>query len=61
MTDIDIMRTCMQESIKEFLEKAEDDLAKAQKENNLEGIVSYQFLVNEYETMLEEFNEYYNV
>ena len=50
-----------QKQIIKFLRDAEDDLAKAQKENNLEGVVSYQFLVNEYETMLEEFNEYYNV
>ena len=50
-----------QKQIIKFLRDAEDDLAKAQKENNLEGVATYQFLVNEYEVMLEEFNEYYNV
>ena len=46
-----------QKQIIKFLRDAEDDLAKAQKENNLEGVATYQFLVNEYEVMLEEFNE----
>ena len=50
-----------QKQIIKFLRDAEDDLAKAQKENNLEGVATYQFLVNEYEVMLEEFNEYYGV
>lgn len=50
-----------QKQIMEFLTDAEDDLAKAQKEKNLEGIATYQFLVNEYEQMLEEFNDYYKV
>ena len=50
-----------QKQIIKFLRDAEDDLAKAQKENNLEGVATYQFLVNEYEVMLEEFNEYYGL
>jgi hypothetical protein len=50
-----------QKQIIKFLRDAEDDLAKAQKEKNLESVATYQFLVNEYEQMLEEFNDYYKV
>ena len=50
-----------QKQIIKFLRDAEDDLAKARKENNLEGVATYTYLVCEYETMLDEFNEYYRL
>jgi hypothetical protein len=44
-----------------FLEMAEQDLEKAQEKGNKESAVTYTFLVTEYESMLEEFDEYYGV
>lgn len=44
-----------------FLEMAEQDLEKAQEQNNKESAVTYTFLVTEYQQMLEEFDEYYGM
>ena len=48
-------------AIKGFLEQAEASLEKAQLEGKLEAAASYQYLVGEYQTMLEEFEEYYGL
>ena len=44
-----------------FLEMAEQDLEKAQEQDNQESAVTYTFLVTEYQQMLEEFDEYYGL
>jgi hypothetical protein len=48
-------------AIKGFLEIAERDLEKAELTGNKEGVVTYTFLVGEYQTMLEEFDEHYGL
>lgn len=48
-------------AILQFLELAERDLEKSQKRGNKEGIATYTYLVGEYETMLEEFDEHYGL
>jgi len=48
-------------AIKGFLELAERDLEKAELTGNKEGVVTYTFLVGEYQTMLEEFDEHYGL
>ena len=59
--DIAVYATEKRHAIKRFLELAENDLEQAKKKNNKEQIASYTFLVNEYESMLEEFDEYYGI
>jgi hypothetical protein len=44
-----------------FLEMAEQDLEKAQEQDNQESAVTYTFLVTEYQQMLEEFDDYYGI
>jgi len=48
-------------AILQFLELAERDLEKAEKRGSKEGVATYTFLVTEYETMLEEFDEHYGL
>ena len=48
-------------AILQFLELAERDLDKAEKRGNKEGVATYTFLVQEYLTMLEEFDEHYGI
>jgi hypothetical protein len=48
-------------AIKGFLESAENDLEKAQKRGNKESVATYTYLVGEYQIMLEEFDEYYDL
>ena len=48
-------------AIKGFLELAERDLEKAELAGNKESAVTYTFLVGEYQTMLEEFDEHYGI
>jgi len=59
MSEIDIR--AKRYAIEGFLEHAKDDLEKAEKVDNKECIVTYTFLVTEYESMLEEFDEYYGI
>jgi len=44
-----------------FLELAEKDLDVAKVKGNAEGVVTYQYLVGEYQLMLEEFDEYHEI
>jgi hypothetical protein len=44
-----------------FLEHAERDLEKAELNNNKEAVATYTFLVMEYQQMLEEFDEHYDI
>lgn len=48
-------------AIEEYISVAQKKLEEAQVENDKEGVASATFLVVEYEQMLEEFCEYYNV
>lgn len=48
-------------AILQFLELAERDLEKSEKRGSKEGVATYTFLVGEYLTMLEEFDEHYGI
>lgn len=59
MSEMDIR--AKRHAIRGFLEHAERDLEKAELDGNKENVATYTFLVTEYQQMLEEFDEYYDI